>query len=120
MWAMKRKTIRNHKDFLTEYDSPRVFSPHFIIKIKPAKIPGDARYGLIATKKTFKLAVWRNRAKRVLRDWIAYNEDLMNPDLDYIFILREPIINAVRDEGRLEMKKQLNKMSKIYSHNVSK
>ena len=75
---------------------------------------------MIATKKTFRLAVWRNRAKRVARDWIAYNEDVMLDDLDYIFILREPILRAVRDEGRSEMRKQLNKMSKIYSQNVSK
>ena len=100
---MKRKTIRNHKDFLTLSSDFRANSYNMVVKAKNAKIPGDARYGLIAPKKTFKLATDRNRAKRMLRDWIAANEDLMLSELDYIFVARGPILTSKRDSGRKEM-----------------
>ena len=65
-------------------------------------------------KKTFKLAVHRNRAKRLLRDWIAFNEDLMNPNLDYIFIAYDQIFMASCDVGRKNMKHLLKKIAKAY------
>ena len=115
---MKRKTIRDHKDFATKRDDPGIANTFFIIKIKPAKIPGDARYGLVAPKKVFKLATMRNRAKRIARDWIMSHEDMMMPEYDYVFILREPILYLERDKGRRKMQLKLNRLAKIYSNNV--
>ena len=111
---MKRKTILNHNDFITPPDCIIGRSEFFIIKTKLAKYPGDARYGIIASKRMFKLAVNRNRAKRILRDWIAYNEDLMLPMLDYIFIAHDRILGAQRDSGRLCMEKSLKRIARIY------
>lgn len=110
---MKRKTIRNHKDFLTAPNDLMVLSDCFILKVKPAKIAGDARYGLVVTKKTFKLAVQRNRAKRLLRDWIAFNEQFMLPDLDYIFIARSGILNSDRENGRAQVFRAFKKITKL-------
>ena len=42
---MKRKTIRNHKDFKTSLGDYKVNSYNMTVKAKSAKIPGDARYG---------------------------------------------------------------------------
>ena len=117
---MQRKTIRNHKDFLTERGALRVSDDCFSIIVKEAKIPADARFGLVTPKKVFKLAVDRNRAKRVIRDWIAFNEKLMLNNLDYIFILREPILHLGRDQGRKKMQLKLKRLEKIYSADVSK
>lgn len=111
---MKRKTIRNHKDFLTGRDGPWVANSFFVIKLKPAKIPGSPRYGLVAPKKVFKLAVMRNRAKRIIRDWIAANEDLMMGYYDYVFVLREPILHISRNRGRHKMELKLNRLAKLY------
>lgn len=115
---MKRKTIRNHKDFLTSLGDYRVSSYNIVVKAKKAKIPGDARYGLFAPKKTFKLATDRNRAKRMLRDWIAANEDFLSPELDYIFVAREPILTRRRDPGRDELNFLLKKITKLYEKNT--
>jgi len=71
---MKRKTIRSHKDFFTTPDNPVYAGRYFIVKAKNA-VKKDPRYGIIASKRSFKLAVQRNRAKRLLRDWIAANEN---------------------------------------------
>ncbi len=107
---MKRKTIRNHKDFIVSHDNPAAINSYFLTKAKPMA-KSDARYGIIASKRIFKLAVQRNRAKRLLRDWIAYNEDLMLPNLDYIFIAREAILDCSREIGRNKMASALKKIS---------
>lgn len=117
MLAMKRKTIRNHKDFITNRDGPRIADAFFIIKLKPAKFPDDPRYGLIAPKKVFKMAVQRSRAKRIIRDWIAANENLMMPAYDYVFVLREPILYLPRDRGRHKMQLKFKRLKKLYSVN---
>ena len=117
---MKRKTILKHADFLTTQDCVLARDGCFIVRTKPAKIPGDARYGIIVSKRTFKLAVHRNRAKRLLRDWIAYNEDLMNPELDYIFIPYSSILDVTRDVGRDKMARAFEKILKTYKSHGAK
>ncbi len=115
---MKRKTIRNHKDFFVPKDGIHVAMDCFLAKAKPAKIPGDARYGLIVSKKIFKLAVHRNRAKRLIRNWIAENEGLMLPDLDYIFIVRNTLLDYDHKKGSRQIKRALSKISKIYNQDA--
>ena len=110
---MKRKTIRNHRDFLTVREDPSVHADCFVAKAKSAKFADDARFGLVASKKVFKLAVHRNRAKRLLRDWISFNENLMLPNMDYIFIARSQILDCKREDGRAQMAKALKKIAKM-------
>ena len=108
---MKRKTIRSHKDFFTTPDDPTYVGHWFIVKAKTA-VKKDSRYGIIASKRSFKLAVHRNRAKRLLRDWIATNENLMAPNKDYIFIARVPILECSREVGRQKMAHAIKNLSK--------
>lgn len=109
---MKRDTIKNHSDFAMGKNDHVAKSAYFLVRAKNAKIPGDARYGMIVTKKTFKHAVDRNRAKRMLRDWLAFNERMLRPEWDYVFIIRRAIIDADRTSGRVAMKKALNYLRK--------
>lgn len=109
---MIRDTIKNHADFAARENDPTARCAFFLVRAKPAKFENDARYGLIVTKKTFKHAVDRNRAKRLLRDWIAHNEKMMRPDWDYVFIARRDIQQADRLAGRVAMKKALNYLRK--------
>jgi len=90
----------------------------FVVKAQSEKIPGHARYGLIASKRIFKLAVERNRAKRLARDWLTVHEDLMLPDFDYVFILQKPILNCHREFGRRNMKRSLKNIARTYRKNV--
>lgn len=109
---MIRDTIKKHDDFAVGTNDPTARCAYFLVRAKKAKYENDARYGIIVTKKTFKHAVDRNRAKRVLRDWIAYNEELLHPEWDYVFVVRRDILSADREEGRLAMKKALNYLQK--------
>ena len=106
---MKRPGIRKYSDFLTTKNDFSLQGDLFIIKTKNAK--DMARYGIVAGKKFFKLAVSRNRAKRLLRDWIAWNEDLMLDTFDYIFVAKPEILSAKREEGRNQMKDMLQQIS---------
>ncbi len=117
---MKRTTIRNHLDFLMPRDAPHICTDCVIVKFKPAKFANDPRYGLIVPKKMFKLAVHRNRAKRLLRDWIAYNEKLMLDKYDYIFISRGTILGCSRDFGRHEVYRALKKVIRMENPNANK
>jgi ribonuclease P protein component len=106
-----RNTIKKHTDFAIKDDAPIVVGRYFIVKARPTIFPDDARYGLIASKRTFKLAVDRNRAKRLLRVWIRANESLMRPDTDYVFIARRLILEATRPTGIKKMAKALKEIN---------
>nr|MBQ0090928.1 ribonuclease P protein component [Candidatus Enterousia merdequi] len=114
---MKRKTIRKHFDFICPHDCLMARGSALIVKTKPLKIPCDPRYGLVVSKRDFKLATERNHVKRLLRDWIAYNEDLMLNDFDYVFIANRNILSVNRETGRQEIKNLLNKISKKFQDN---
>ena len=110
-----RNTIKKHKDFLIGENDLNARCAMFFVRARPTHFKEDPQYGLVVTKKNFKLAVARNRAKRLLRDWIRFNEKHMSNDLDYIFIARTPILTATRTEGRNEMRKALNYIKKSHA-----
>ncbi|MBO4626324.1 MAG: ribonuclease P protein component [Alphaproteobacteria bacterium] len=107
-----RDTIKNHKDFLMTDQDPVAKSAFFYVRMKPCATPGVPRYGLMATKKTFKLAVQRNRAKRLMRDWIRFNEKHLLDDMDYVFSARRPILEVAREDGRAAMERALMHLEK--------
>ncbi|MDR0741618.1 MAG: ribonuclease P protein component [Rickettsiales bacterium] len=107
-----RNTLKKHQDFAMAESDPTAKAKFFIIRAHPTLFQGDARYGLVATKKTFKLAVHRNRAKRCLRVWIREKESLLNPDFDYVFIARRAILDATKDIGIAAMTKALKYLKK--------
>ena len=116
--SMKRKTIRSHKDFFTTPEDFRSRGYFVTVKAKPAKIPNEGRYGLVASKRVFKLAVDRNRAKRLMRDWLAFGEALMVPCLDYILIAHLPILNCNREFGRKKMIRSLKRIARLHKKNA--
>ena len=110
-----RDTIKNHNDFHMVEDDPSARAKMFVVRAKRAKIPGDPRVGFMATKHTFKLAVHRNRAKRLLREWVRFHEGLLVPEFDYVFYARSPILNTDRKTGRVAMHKALQHILKKYA-----
>ncbi len=115
-----RNTIKKHDDFLVGPDDFNARCAMFFVRARPARFSNDARYGLIVTKKTFKLAVDRNRAKRMLRDWIRFNENQMCNELDYVFIARRPLLFSGRTDGRTAMKKALHYIKRTYEKSRKK
>ena len=93
-------------------NAPVARAPFFLVRMKPCVIADNPRYGIVATKKTFRFAVERNRAKRLVRDWVVHNEKLMRPDMDYVFVARRPILDASREDGRNAMARALTMIGK--------
>ena len=113
-----RDTIKKHSDFITADTDPSARSAYFVVRAKPAKFTDDARVGFVATKRSFRFAVDRNRAKRLLRDWVRFNEDLMLPEYDYIFIANANILTATRDMGRASVAKTLGHIARDSNKNA--
>jgi len=109
-----RDTIKSHADFHTTDENPSARALFFFIRAKPVRFPSNPRVGFMATKHTFKLAVERNRAKRLLRDWVHFNRRLLAPEFDYIFIARHMILDAKRSDGRMAMEKALSHIMRKY------
>ena len=109
MISPMRNTIKNHNDFTTPREFPYAVTDLFSIRTKVAKYSDDPRYGLVVTKRNFRFAVQRNRAKRLLRDWISYAADYMCDDLDYVFFARPDILSntVTREIGRETMVRAL-------------
>ncbi|MBO4480464.1 MAG: ribonuclease P protein component [Alphaproteobacteria bacterium] len=113
-----RDTIKKYQDFRTADSDPSARSAYFTIRAKKAKFQDDARVGFVATKRTFKLATDRNRAKRLLRDWVRFCSDLMLPQYDYIFIACANILHTERETGRAAMAKALQHIVRKYNKNA--
>ncbi|MCQ2574514.1 MAG: ribonuclease P protein component [Alphaproteobacteria bacterium] len=95
------------------FDCASASTDFFTTKAKPICYQRDSRYGIVISKKIFKLAIERSRAKRLLRDWIAYNENLMQEGYDYIFIAKINILNTDRETGRTTVKNALEKIQTL-------
>lgn len=105
MMERMRNTIKNHNDFKTDRSHPYTSTDLFAIRTKSAKFADDPRYGLVVTKRNFRFAVHRNRVKRMLRDWIAFAENYMCDDMDYVFYAYPEILGdgVNREIGRKKM-----------------
>jgi len=115
--GIMRDTIKKHSDFIhSDDDAPKFICDFFIARARDTLYAGDARYGITASKRTFRHAVDRNRAKRLLRVWIRANEGALSPDLDYVFIARSGILNASRPDGITQMKRALKKLKPAIIH----
>lgn len=122
MIKLMRNTIKNHNDFKTDRAYPYAPTGLFTIRTRPCKFPGDARYGLVVTKRNFRFAVQRNRVKRLLRDWIAFAENYMCDDMDYVFYAHPEILgdDVNRDMGREKMVAALRNIKYRYEKKQSK
>jgi len=105
-----RPIIKKHIDFAFAEEDPTFKCPAFIMRARLTKWPGNPKYGLIATKKTLKHAVDRNRGKRLLRVWLRENEKYMSEKLDYVFIVRRQILETTKPEGVDLMKRAIKKL----------
>lgn len=109
-----RNTLKRRKDFVEIGKQTEAFvSDFFIMRTRPTLFEGDARFGITATKKTFeKSAIKRNRARRLLREWIRLNNDKLNPDLDYVFIARHMILDSTLKSGLKQMERAIKHSNK--------
>ncbi len=96
------RRLRRVRDFQRVYDGRRSIAGKFIvIWIAPGE--GDAaRLGVVASKRTFRRAVDRNRAKRLLREAFRLEFYRLGAKVDLVMVARRRILEgdgyAVRAE----------------------
>ena len=74
------------------------------MKKRPKKFEAG-QYGIVVGKRVFPSSVRRNRAKRLLREWIRGNE--MPKDQDVLLVARPEILETDLKSGLAQMKKAL-------------
>ena len=77
----------------------------------PDRIPEMRRCGFIASRRIGN-AVYRNRAKRLLREAFRCNQQLLPPSCDLVCIARKAINNASMDEINRRMVKAIYAVTK--------
>lgn len=87
----KAKRLLNAKDYSRVFDSPdaRASHKHLLLLAKSREEPGH-RLGLVIAKKNVRLAVQRNRIKRVSREFFRSLPD-SEPHLDVVLLARRGI-----------------------------
>lgn len=105
--AKFRQVFGNRSDFLRLKNASCVFRARFFIVNAAPAATLPARYGMTATKKSFDNAVRRNRARRLLREWLRLSADKLDPALDYSFVLRMAILDTTREDGLKELARAL-------------
>ena len=87
----------------------RIASQHLVMRYKP-NAHNRPRLGLIVSKKTAKLAVWRNYMKRVLRELFRLNQHQL-PAIDLIIQVQKPFEKADFMQIKQELEQLLLKLT---------
>lgn len=84
-----------------------------VVWLGPTSPTGRSRLGVVASKRTFRRAVDRNRAKRLLREAFRLNRGRIDNGCDLVVIARRRILEAkCADVGR-ELARLLNRESRV-------
>ena len=100
---------RDHK--LVFKKGQRYVSPYFVLLVlrRTEDMESPTRFSVIVSKKVNKLAVIRNRIRRVLRESIKSSLNDIKPGFDCIVIARNPVIG-----------KEITEMSLIFRETFEK
>jgi len=71
---------------------------------------GCATLGVVASKKTFRRAVDRNRAKRLLREAFRLNREAVVEKADVVLLARGRILSAKRQDVEADFRDVMRKL----------
>ncbi len=84
-------------------------SRSFVLWFLPGEAGGPGRVGTVVSKRTFPLAVQRNRARRLMREAYRLNREHVAPGIQMILLGRRRILEskcgAIQDEFRRTCRK---------------
>ncbi|HEX4340116.1 MAG TPA: ribonuclease P protein component [Polyangiaceae bacterium] len=90
--------VKKRLEFRAAQDSGRkAILPHFILLLYARAESGDARLGVVASRK-IGCAVIRNRAKRLVREAFRATRPLWMPGIDVVVIVRRPLEGMKLDD----------------------
>lgn len=90
---MDMDTIKNNIEFKRVYRSGKsIVGAYMVLYVKKAKIE-DAKYGITVSKKIGN-AVYRNKARRLIKESIRLNKNIFLNGYIYVFVARVRINRA--------------------------
>ncbi len=85
--------------------------PHFILLLYARAMDGEARLGIVASRRIGN-AVVRNRAKRLVREAFRATRNLFTPGMDVVVIVRRPLEGMKLEDVRLEWTSRADLLAK--------
>jgi len=89
-----RQRLRKSADYNDAFKQKDSFVGKYIVMLHRHSDDASLRVGVIASKRTLRRAVDRNRAKRLMREAYRLNRHLFSGKLDVVLIARRPIAKA--------------------------
>lgn len=100
------------EDYDTVFSNARRFAQKKFLLLVCKNKYNYSRLGIIIAKKNVKLAVWRNRIKRILRENFRHQEFKQN--LDIIFLAKKGVNELSNQEIRDQLNYQWQKINTYY------
>ena len=108
---MSINKIKKTKDFSLIYNnSKKVHTRYAIIFIKE-NLKKEQRFGFVASKKTGN-SVYRNRIKRLFKEFVNLNRKKFKENTDYIFVGKSILKECIRNIKYKDIEKDLSKVIK--------
>lgn len=75
-------------------------------------------FGFVISTKISKLAVTRNRIKRILSDAVRLNYKLIRPGFDVVFLAKPSIVKSKSEDLKKEVERALKDVSLLQNKNI--
>lgn len=103
--------IKKTKDFSIIYNkSKKVHTKYAIIFIKK-NFKKEQRFGFVASKKTGN-SVYRNRIRRLFKEFVNLNKEKFHKDTDYVFVGKSILKDNLKNIKYKDIEKDLSKVIK--------
>ncbi len=94
----KHRRVTRSADFRALFDGGGQQAGRYMVMWGASSARPDARVGVIASKRTFRHSVMRNRAKRKLREAFRHQRVCLDAPADILLVARARILNATPQE----------------------
>jgi len=86
--------LRSARLFTEAYEQSRGAAGRYMVIWPRRGDAADGRLGVVASKRTFRRAVDRNRARRLVREVFRLHRDRLSRTIDYVIVARRRILEA--------------------------
>ena len=105
------KKLKRSRDFTTIYDkSKKVYTRYAIVFVSENK-KNIQRFGFVASKKTGN-SVYRNRIRRLFKEFVNLNKERFHKDTDYVFVGKSILKDNLKNIKYKDIEKDLSKVIK--------
>ena len=108
----KQKKIKNKADFQFVYNQKTKISQKFLIATYKKNNFSYPRLGVTVSKRVSKLAVTRNKIKRIVREQFRLNQARL-PKIDIVIIMRPEAVKLSKNALQEQINKLWKKLSEV-------